>query len=58
MLLKKPLSYRSIIGIEELDKVVDINQSPIGRTPRSNPATYCGVFAEIRKLSTLTLKPK
>ena len=52
--VKKPLSYRSIIGIEQLDKVVDINQSPIGRTPRSNPATYCGVFAEIRKLFTLT----
>ena len=52
--VKKPLPYKSISGIKELDKVVDINQSPIGRTPRSNPATYCGVFAEIRKLFTMT----
>ena len=50
----KPLPYKSITGLKELDKVVDVNQSPIGRTPRSNPATYCGVFAEIRKLFALT----
>jgi excinuclease ABC subunit A len=52
--VKKPLPYKSISGLTELDKVVDVNQSPIGRTPRSNPATYCGVFAEIRKLFTMT----
>jgi excinuclease ABC subunit A len=52
--VKKPLPYKSITGLKELDKVVDVNQSPIGRTPRSNPATYCGVFAEIRKLFALT----
>ncbi len=47
---KRPLAYRSIEGLEYLDKVIDIDQSPIGRTPRSNPATYTGVFDEIRKL--------
>ncbi len=47
---RKPLSYGSIKGIEHIDKVIDIDQSPIGRTPRSNPATYTGVFDEIRKL--------
>lgn len=46
----KPLSYDSVNGIEFIDKVIDIDQSPIGRTPRSNPATYTGVFDEIRKL--------
>jgi excinuclease ABC subunit A len=46
----KPLGYKSIKGIENIDKVIDIDQSPIGRTPRSNPATYTGVFDEIRKL--------
>ncbi len=46
----KPLPYQSIEGIEHIDKVIDIDQSPIGRTPRSNPATYTGVFDEIRKL--------
>lgn len=50
----KPLPYKSISGLKHLDKVVDINQSPIGRTPRSNPATYTGVFSEIRSLFTLT----
>ncbi len=49
----KPLPYKSIKGLEHLDKVVDVNQSPIGRTPRSNPATYTGVFSEIRSLFTL-----
>ena len=52
--VKKPLPYSSIKGLEHLDKVVDINQSPIGRTPRSNPATYTGVFSEIRTLFTQT----
>jgi len=49
-----PLPYESIKGLKHIDKVVDINQSPIGRTPRSNPATYCGVFSEIRALFTQT----
>ena len=44
------MPYKSIKGLEHLDKVIDINQSPIGRTPRSNPATYTGVFGEIRAL--------
>ena len=52
--VKVPLTYQKIVGLKHLDKVVDINQSPIGRTPRSNPATYCGVFSEIRNLFTLT----
>jgi excinuclease ABC subunit A len=47
---KKPLTYKTIGGIEHIDKVIDIDQSPIGRTPRSNPATYTKVFDEIRKL--------
>jgi excinuclease ABC subunit A len=45
-----PLEYRSVKGLEHIDKVVEIDQSPIGRTPRSNPATYCGFFTEIRTL--------
>ncbi|MBL6692913.1 MAG: excinuclease ABC subunit UvrA [Flavobacteriaceae bacterium] len=52
--VKTPLPYKKIEGLKYLDKVVDVNQSPIGRTPRSNPATYCGVFSEIRSLFTLT----
>lgn len=47
---KTPLPYRSIEGTENIDKVIEINQSPIGRTPRSNPATFIGVFDDIRKL--------
>ena len=47
---KKPLPFESIKGIDNIDKVIDIDQSPIGRTPRSNPATYTKVFDEIRKL--------
>ena len=47
---KSPMPYESIEGIEYIDKVVSVDQSPIGRTPRSNPATYTGVFADIRKL--------
>lgn len=48
--LQKPLEYEEIKGIEHLDKVIEIDQSPIGRTPRSNPATYIGVFDDIRKI--------
>ena len=48
--IKKPMPYKSIKGIEEIDKVIDIDQAPIGRTPRSNPATYTKVFDEIRKI--------
>lgn len=48
--VKKPMPYKSIEGLKHIDKVIDINQSPIGRTPRSNPATYTGVFSEIRSL--------
>jgi excinuclease ABC subunit A len=47
---KRPLSYRKIHGLEYIDKVIDIDQSPIGRTPRSNPATYTNVFSDIRQL--------
>ena len=47
---KKPLEYTEIIGINNLDKVIEINQQPIGRTPRSNPVTYIGVFDQIRQL--------
>ena len=47
---KQPLEYDSITGLENIDKVIEINQSPIGRTPRSNPATYTGVFQDIRNL--------
>ena len=46
----EPMPYKTIKGLDNLDKVIDINQSPIGRTPRSNPATYTGVFGEIRAL--------
>lgn len=52
--IKKPQPYKKIEGLEHLDKVIDIDQSPIGRTPRSNPATYTDVFSEIRSLFTLT----
>ena len=48
--VNKPYSYKSIKGIENIDKIININQSPIGRTPRSNPATYIGVFTDIRNL--------
>ena len=48
--LKNPMPYDSIEGLEHIDKVVDVDQSPIGRTPRSNPATYTGVFSDIRSL--------
>lgn len=52
--VKKPMPYKSIKGLEHIDKVIDINQSPIGRTPRSNPATYTGTFSEIRSLFAKT----
>jgi excinuclease ABC subunit A len=48
--VKRPLPYKTIKGLEHIDKVIDIDQSPIGRTPRSNPATYTGVFSDIRNL--------
>jgi len=48
--LKKPMPYDAIEGIENIDKVVNVDQSPLGRTPRSNPATYTGVFSDIRNL--------
>lgn len=48
--LQEPLEYDSLEGIEYIDKVVDVDQSPLGRTPRSNPATYTGVFSDIRSL--------
>ena len=48
--LKRPMPYDSIEGVEHIDKVVNVDQSPIGRTPRSNPATYTGVFSDIRSL--------
>ncbi|BCS84164.1 UvrABC system protein A [Prevotella herbatica] len=48
--LKKPMKYDKISGIDNIDKIVNVDQSPIGRTPRSNPATYTGVFSEIRSL--------
>lgn len=46
----EPMPYKSIKGLENIDKVIEIDQSPIGRTPRSNPATYCGFFTDIRQL--------
>ena len=52
--VKKPMPYKKIKGLEHVDKVIDIDQSPIGRTPRSNPATYTGVFSEIRSLFAKT----
>ena len=48
--LAEPLPYKTIEGLENIDKVIDVDQSPIGRTPRSNPATYTGIFSEIRNL--------
>jgi excinuclease ABC subunit A len=49
---KKPMPYKKVKGLDEVDKVIDIDQTPIGRTPRSNPATYTGVFTDIRQLFT------
>ncbi|UKN02223.1 excinuclease ABC subunit UvrA [Paracrocinitomix mangrovi] len=56
--VKKPLEYSKINGLEHIDKVIDIDQSPIGRTPRSNPATYTGVFSDIRNLFANTNEAK
>ena len=53
-----PLEYKSIKGLEQIDKVIEIDQSPIGRTPRSNPATYCGFFTDIRTLFSLVPEAK
>jgi len=55
---KSPLPYREIEGLEHLDKVIEVNQSPIGKTPRSNPATYTGVFTDIRKLFEMTTEAR
>ncbi len=55
---KEPLEYKNIRGIEHIDKVIEVNQSPLGRTPRSNPATYTGVFSDIRKLFEQTPEAK
>lgn len=52
--VKKPKPYKKIEGLEHIDKVIDIDQSPIGRTPRSNPATYTDLFSEVRTLFTMT----
>ena len=52
--VKEPMPYKKVTGIEHIDKVIDIDQSPIGRTTRSNPATYTGVFSEIRSLFAKT----
>ena len=52
--VKEPMPYKKIIGLDYIDKVIDIDQSPIGRTTRSNPATYTGVFSEIRSLFSKT----
>ena len=56
--VKKPHAYKSIKGLEHLDKVIEIDQSPIGRTPRSNPATYTGIFAEIRNIFSVIPEAK
>ena len=53
-----PLPYESIVGLEHVDKVIQVDQSPIGRTPRSNPATYTGVFSDIRNLFAITPEAK
>jgi excinuclease ABC subunit A len=55
---KTPLPYKDIAGLEHLDKVIEVSQSPIGKTPRSNPATYTGVFTDIRKLFEQTTEAK
>jgi excinuclease ABC subunit A len=52
--VKEPLPYKNISGLKHIDKVIEINQSPIGRTPRSNPATYTGVYSDIRSLFCMT----
>ena len=56
--VKSPLEFKKIDGIDNIDKVVEVNQQQIGRTPRSNPATYTGVYSEIRKLFSETVEAK
>ncbi len=56
--MKEPLSYKSINGTENIDKIIEVDQSPIGRTPRSNPATYTGIFSDIRKIFEQTPESK
>jgi len=56
--IKEPLSYKEILNVKYIDKVVDVDQSPIGRTPRSNPATYTGVLSDIRTLFSLLPESK
>lgn len=56
--LDEPLPFEALSGLEHIDKIVEVSQSPIGRTPRSNPATYTGVFTDIRKLFELTPEAK
>ncbi len=56
--VKKPLEFKNIEGVKNIDKVVEVNQQQIGKTPRSNPATYTGVYSEIRKLFTETIESK
>ncbi|MGB4401119.1 MAG: excinuclease ABC subunit UvrA, partial [Daejeonella sp.] len=55
---KKPMSYKKIEGLEHIDKVIEIDQTPIGRTPRSNPSTYTGVFSDIRNLYVMLPEAK
>ena len=54
----KPLPYEKVKGLDNVDKVVSVDQSPIGKSPRSNPATYCGIFGEIRSIFSLTSESK
>ena len=54
----KPGKHKEIKGIEHIDKIINIDQSPIGRTPRSNPATYTGIFDHIRDLFAMTNEAK
>jgi excinuclease ABC subunit A len=56
--LKDPLPYKEIVGIENIDKIIEVDQSPLGRTPRSNPATYTNLFADVRKIFELTPEAK
>ena len=56
--LKEPLPYDSLLGSEHIDKVIEVDQAPLGKTPRSNPATYTGVFGEIRKLFEQTAEAR
>jgi len=55
---EKPGRHKSVLGVSQIDKVIEIDQSPIGKTPRSNPATYTGVFDEIRRLFSMTRESK